>query len=260
MIDARTRQPYLLEINTSPGMTSHSLVPMSAAATGTQLRAALPARAGQPASTIPCPEGRSLTWFDPPACPSDVRPMNAARSGPVAGRAAALAALGQRRALRQPVLGAGPDRGRRRGRAPGRGDPALPNWRRRAARAASSRWTCSRSAAPVRGSVPWVRRRWCARVPEPAARHARRARGRGLPGARPAARKMVNLLVMSSTPMSTSRPAATGPTGGPRGAPAQVHALYCRLQPVFRPRCSRRSAGSSSSDSGHWRARLASGT
>jgi len=31
MIDARTRQPYLLEINTSPGMTGHSLVPMSAA-------------------------------------------------------------------------------------------------------------------------------------------------------------------------------------------------------------------------------------
>jgi D-alanine-D-alanine ligase len=30
MIDAKTRKPYLLEINTSPGMTSHSLVPMSA--------------------------------------------------------------------------------------------------------------------------------------------------------------------------------------------------------------------------------------
>ena len=34
MIDAKTRQPYLLEINTSPGMTSHSLVPMSARAAG----------------------------------------------------------------------------------------------------------------------------------------------------------------------------------------------------------------------------------
>ena len=34
MIDAQTRKPYLLEINTSPGMTSHSLVPMSARATG----------------------------------------------------------------------------------------------------------------------------------------------------------------------------------------------------------------------------------
>jgi D-alanine-D-alanine ligase len=34
MIDAKTRQPYLLEINTSPGMTSHSLVPMAAKAIG----------------------------------------------------------------------------------------------------------------------------------------------------------------------------------------------------------------------------------
>ncbi|MFI5444582.1 D-alanine--D-alanine ligase [Polaromonas sp. UC242_47] len=34
MIDAKTRRPYLLEINTSPGMTSHSLVPMSARAVG----------------------------------------------------------------------------------------------------------------------------------------------------------------------------------------------------------------------------------
>ena len=34
MIDAKTRKPYLLEINTSPGMTSHSLVPKSAKAAG----------------------------------------------------------------------------------------------------------------------------------------------------------------------------------------------------------------------------------
>ncbi len=34
MIDAHTRLPYLLEINTSPGMTGHSLVPMSARAAG----------------------------------------------------------------------------------------------------------------------------------------------------------------------------------------------------------------------------------
>jgi D-alanine-D-alanine ligase len=34
MIDAASRKPYLLEINTSPGMTSHSLVPMSARAAG----------------------------------------------------------------------------------------------------------------------------------------------------------------------------------------------------------------------------------
>ncbi|TFY99733.1 D-alanine--D-alanine ligase [Ramlibacter rhizophilus] len=34
MIDAATRKPWLLELNTSPGMTGHSLVPMSAAAAG----------------------------------------------------------------------------------------------------------------------------------------------------------------------------------------------------------------------------------
>ena len=34
MIRKRDRKPFLLEINTSPGMTSHSLVPMSAKAAG----------------------------------------------------------------------------------------------------------------------------------------------------------------------------------------------------------------------------------
>jgi D-alanine-D-alanine ligase len=34
MIDASSRQPHLLEINTAPGMTGHSLVPMAAIAAG----------------------------------------------------------------------------------------------------------------------------------------------------------------------------------------------------------------------------------
>lgn len=34
MIDQKTRQPFLLEINTAPGMTSHSLVPMAAKEAG----------------------------------------------------------------------------------------------------------------------------------------------------------------------------------------------------------------------------------
>jgi len=34
MLDELTNEPYLLEMNTSPGMTSHSLVPMSAKASG----------------------------------------------------------------------------------------------------------------------------------------------------------------------------------------------------------------------------------
>ena len=39
MIDGATRKPYLLEINTSPGMTSHSLVPMAAKAAGISFEA-----------------------------------------------------------------------------------------------------------------------------------------------------------------------------------------------------------------------------
>ncbi len=39
MIDAKNRKPYLLEINTSPGMTSHSLVPMAAKAIGMSFEA-----------------------------------------------------------------------------------------------------------------------------------------------------------------------------------------------------------------------------
>ena len=34
MIRASDRKPFLIELNTSPGMTSHSLVPMSAKASG----------------------------------------------------------------------------------------------------------------------------------------------------------------------------------------------------------------------------------
>ena len=34
MLRERDRQPFLLEMNTSPGMTSHSLVPMAARAAG----------------------------------------------------------------------------------------------------------------------------------------------------------------------------------------------------------------------------------
>ncbi len=36
MIDKKTNQPYLLEMNTAPGMTGHSLVPMAAKAAGVE--------------------------------------------------------------------------------------------------------------------------------------------------------------------------------------------------------------------------------
>lgn len=39
MIDVKTRKPYLLEINTSPGMTGHSLMPMAAKAAGISFEA-----------------------------------------------------------------------------------------------------------------------------------------------------------------------------------------------------------------------------
>jgi D-alanine-D-alanine ligase len=34
LLRAKDNKPFLLEVNTSPGMTSHSLVPMAARATG----------------------------------------------------------------------------------------------------------------------------------------------------------------------------------------------------------------------------------
>ncbi len=57
MIEAATRQPYLLEINTSPGMTSHSLVPMAAKAAGTDYETlCLQLLAGAALDYAPAPE------------------------------------------------------------------------------------------------------------------------------------------------------------------------------------------------------------
>ena len=47
MLRAATRKPFLLEINTSPGMTGHSLVPMSARAAGISYEDSVPAAAGR---------------------------------------------------------------------------------------------------------------------------------------------------------------------------------------------------------------------
>jgi D-alanine-D-alanine ligase len=59
MIDAATRKPYLLEINTSPGMTGHSLVPMSARAAGISYEA-LCVRLLESASLEHAPQGGSV--------------------------------------------------------------------------------------------------------------------------------------------------------------------------------------------------------
>ena len=58
MIRASDRKPFLLEINTSPGMTSHSLVPMSARAAGIDyaalcLRLLAGANLDSPGGTVP---------------------------------------------------------------------------------------------------------------------------------------------------------------------------------------------------------------
>ena len=59
MIRARDRKPFLLEMNTSPGMTTHSLMPMAAKAAGMSYetlcvdilaRAALDAAVGGPSA------------------------------------------------------------------------------------------------------------------------------------------------------------------------------------------------------------------
>lgn len=60
MIDRATRKPYLLEINTSPGMTGHSLVPMSARAAGISYEA-LCLQVLESASLDYLPSGRAAT-------------------------------------------------------------------------------------------------------------------------------------------------------------------------------------------------------
>jgi D-alanine-D-alanine ligase len=98
MIDAATRKPSLLEINTSPGMTGHSLVPMSARAAGISYEELCAAPAAGLGGARPGRSGRAMTANLP--TPMDVRLMNAAaallagafvraRSGPRSGLAVA---------------------------------------------------------------------------------------------------------------------------------------------------------------------------
>ncbi len=59
MIRASDRQPFLLEMNTSPGMTSHSLVPMSARAAGMSYEQLCVHLLSQAALDTPAPSGTS---------------------------------------------------------------------------------------------------------------------------------------------------------------------------------------------------------
>jgi D-alanine-D-alanine ligase len=62
MVRASDRKPFLLEMNTSPGMTGHSLVPMSARAAGISyeelcVRLLADARLDHPADASPSATG-----------------------------------------------------------------------------------------------------------------------------------------------------------------------------------------------------------
>jgi D-alanine-D-alanine ligase len=69
MLRASDGRPFLLEMNTSPGMTSHSLVPQGRRCGGHGLSATLPVAAGAGA---PGPQGLRPIWTPcrpPPPCP-----------------------------------------------------------------------------------------------------------------------------------------------------------------------------------------------
>ncbi len=102
MIDAATRQPSLLEINTSPGMTGHSLVPMSARAAGISYEdLCLPAAGfGGAGPGAGGPEEMSSAL----PTPFDVKLMNLAATALFSAFFAALLAAGVWWALRNPVF------------------------------------------------------------------------------------------------------------------------------------------------------------
>jgi D-alanine-D-alanine ligase len=80
MIRASDRKPFLIEMNTSPGMTTHSLVPMSARAAGMGYEAlclhivahaALDAAPRGPSALDAAPRGPSALDAVPPSAPID---------------------------------------------------------------------------------------------------------------------------------------------------------------------------------------------
>ncbi len=84
MIRASDRKPFLLEMNTSPGMTSHSLVPMSARAAGIALRRPVPAGAGLGRARFGTAR-LCKPWPTASPLPFDVKLMNIAATLPVRG-------------------------------------------------------------------------------------------------------------------------------------------------------------------------------
>jgi hypothetical protein len=99
MIRASDRKPFLLEMNTSPGMTGHSLVPMSARALASATKTCACACCSRPRWTTRPPRRGSQGMSAALPTPLDVRLMNATASALFV----ALAAAG---AGSRPVVGA----------------------------------------------------------------------------------------------------------------------------------------------------------
>ena len=102
MIDAASRQPSLLEINTSPGMTGHSLVPMSARAAGISYEdlcyQLLASATLDQVQEVPKEMSSALPT------PFDVKLMNIAATALFSAFIAALLAAGAWWALRNPAF------------------------------------------------------------------------------------------------------------------------------------------------------------
>ena len=109
MIRKRDNKPFLLEMNTSPGMTSHSLVPMSAKAAGISYEqfVRLPAvarDAGHAEGLIPMRQATALHRTPAAELPVDVRLLNASATALFVLAAVVFTALAMLWLSRQPVF------------------------------------------------------------------------------------------------------------------------------------------------------------
>ena len=263
MMRASDRKPFLLEINTSPGMTGHSLVPMSARAAGIGyeelcLRSCWPTRRARRPTPRGTAAGRArLTMAAPRARrrravptagrrPADERHRRRARAS---SPALLLAGAALRWLARQPLFAirasrstatsthnSAVDAARQRGAAAGR---QLLHGRPGAVRAAPS------------SRCPGCARRWCGRVcPNRLRVQLEEHRPVALwGGGEPAATSWSTASARCSRPTSaTSRTTTCRRSTGPTAAPPRCWRCTARSS-----RCSRRCGAAST----RWRCRAA---
>ena len=235
MIDAATRKPYLLEINTSPGMTGHSLVPMSARAAGIsyedlclQLLASAVAGSGEGS-------GNAMSSRQLPA-PFDVKLMNITATVLFVG-------------LRRPAAGGG---AALVGAAPPAASPSA------ASRCtATSRTTAPRPCAPtsrrgwrgnfftvdlrsaragLRGACPGCARRWCgASFPNRLRVQLQEHQAVAFWGDEAESRLVNNFGEVFEANVGDVEQDDLPRLVGPDGQSAQVLAMYQVLKPLFEP-------------------------